>query len=164
MPTLSPARIRRQYAGSAERPLGGYLGLMSLYGASVTGAGLVLRARGKKMPERVSWRDFGLLSVATFKLARVLAKDPVSSPFRAPFTHFEGQSGEAEVNEEVVGEGARKAIGELATCPFCLDQWVATALFVSWIANPRLTRLAASVLSTVAVADTLQFGYDALQS
>jgi hypothetical protein len=160
----SPSKIQQRYAGGSERPLGSFLALMATYGAVVTGVGVAMRARGVGLPQRVGWRDLGLLSVATFKLSRLLAKDPVSSPLRAPFTKFEGQSGEAEVAEEVVGDGPRKAIGELVTCPFCIGQWVGTGLFFCWLINPRLTRVAASVLTTVAAADVLQFGYDKLQS
>jgi hypothetical protein len=138
--------------------------LMSAYGGLVTTAGLILRARGRGLPQRMDWSDLGLLAVATFKVSRLLAKDPVTSPLRAPFTQFKGQAGEAEVSEEVIGHGPQKAIGELLTCPFCLDQWVATALTVGWLANPRLTRLVASVMAVVSAADVLQFGYGALQS
>ena len=32
------------------------------------------------------------------------------------------------MEEEVRGKGAQKAVGELITCPFCIDMWVATGL------------------------------------
>lgn len=162
-PTLSPAAIRRRYAGDAERPLGSFLGLMGVYGGAVLGSTAYIRARGIRLPERIDWRDVGLLSVATFRVSRLLAKDPVSSPLRAPFTHFEGQSGAAEVKEDVVGHGPQKAIGELVTCPFCIGQWVGTALFFAYLVHPRATRFGATVLTAVSAADALQFGYDALQ-
>jgi hypothetical protein len=158
------AKVRSRYAGSAERPLGSFLALMSAYGGLVTTASLLLRSAGRGLPHRIGSRDLVLLAVATFKLSRVMAKDPVTSPLRAPFTKFKSQAGEAELDEEVVGKGPQKAIGELVTCPFCLDQWIATALTLGWLANPRLARLVASTLTVVTAADVLQFGYDALQS
>jgi hypothetical protein len=164
MATLSPAAIRRRYAGSAERPLGSFLALMATYGSAVVGSVLFIRARRYPLPERVSMQDLGLLSVATFRLSRLLAKDPVASPLRAPFTKFEGQSGAAEVAEEVVGEGPQKAVGELVTCPFCLGQWIGTALVVAYVINPKVTRLVTGALTAVSAADALQFGYDKLQS
>jgi hypothetical protein len=164
MTVESLADIRRRYAGSAERPLGSFVALMATYSGLVSAATLVLRARGVEVPERVSWRDLALMSVATFRLSRLLTKDPVTSPLRAPFVRFEGQSGEAEVAEKVVGKGPQKAVGELITCPFCFDQWVATALTIGWLASPRRARLVASVLTVVSTADLLQFGYDKLQS
>jgi hypothetical protein len=65
-------------------------------------------------------------AAATHKLSRLLTKDPVTSPLRAPFASYEGTSGPAELREEARGEGGRKTVGELVTCPFCASVWVAT--------------------------------------
>lgn len=72
----------------------------------------------------------------------LLANDPVTSPLRAAFTRFAGTSGEFELSEEVRGSGPRKALGELATCPSCLGQWVATLFAFGLVLAPRPTRLA----------------------
>ena len=68
-----------------------------------------------------------------------------------------GPGGQAELKEEVRGHGARKAIGELVTCPFCLDLWVATGLMAGYIYLPRATRLAVDTLAVLSGADLLQF-------
>ncbi|MCW2507735.1 MAG: uncharacterized protein JWP68_883, partial [Modestobacter sp.] len=95
---------------------------------------------------------------------RTIAKDPIASPLRAPFTTFQGQSGEAEIAEGIrVHGGVKHAIGELVTCPFCLAQWTATALVFGYATATKATRLAALTMTMVAVADAAQFGYDALQ-
>jgi hypothetical protein len=164
MVELSPRAIKQRYTGGEELPLGSFATLMGVYGGAVVSAGAYLRLRRKPLPERLSLHDLALLAVATHKLARLIAKDPVTSPIRAPFTHFEGQSGEAEVAEDVVGSGPRKALGELVTCPFCLAQWIASVLTFGLVVRPRETRLIASVFTAVSAADFLQFGYDALQS
>ena len=106
-----------------------------------------------------------LMTIATFRLSRRIAKDPVTAPLRAPFTVFQGASGEAEIAEEVREHGGVKhAVGELVTCPFCLAQWVATALVFSYAAAPRAARLAALTMTMVAGSDVLQFVYDAIQN
>jgi len=87
----------------------------------------------------------------------------VTSPLRAPFTTFEGTSGEAELAESVRGTGMRKAVGELVTCPFCLGQWVATALAYGFVLAPRTTRWTCSVFTALTVADFLQLAYAAAQ-
>ena len=92
-------------------------------------------------------------AVATHKLSRLITKDPVTSPLRAPFTVYQGQEGPAELEEEVRGQGARKAVGELITCPFCIDMWVATGLMAGFIYLPRATRLAIDTLAVLAGAD-----------
>jgi hypothetical protein len=53
----------------------------------------------------------------------------------------------------------RHAVGELLTCPFCLDVWVASLFAVGLVVAPRLTRLVAGSFSAVAGADFLQLAY-----
>jgi hypothetical protein len=156
---------KREYAQGGDRPLGGLLGAMSVYGAVVGVGAAAVRASRKELPARVPLGDAVLLTIATFRTARTIAKDPVTSPLRAPFTSFRGTSGEAEVAEEIREHGGVKhAIGELITCPFCLAQWVGTAFVFGYIAAPRATRLAALTMTTVAGADVLQFVYDSVQN
>ncbi len=112
-----------------------------------------------EVPDGLSVRDVILGAVATHKLSRLVTKDPVTSPLRAPFTVYRDTEGPAELKEDVRGRGAQKTIGELITCPFCLDMWVATALTAGHIYLPRATRLAVDTLVTLAGADVLQFGY-----
>ena len=154
---------KREYEGDRDRPLGGFLVIAGAYAAAVTGATVVLRRRRQPLPERVGAADLALLAVATHKLSRLLAKDPVTSPLRAPFTRFEGLSGPAELAEKVRGTGLRKAVGALITCPFCLAVWVATAFALGLVVAPRATRLAASVLTAVTGADVLHLAYAALE-
>ena len=156
---------KREYAQGEPRPLGGLLGAMSVYGAVVGVGAAAVRASRKELPARVPLGDAVLLTIATFRMARTIAKDPVTSPLRAPFTTFQGTSGEAEIAEEVREHGGVKhAIGELITCPFCLAQWVGTAFVFGYVAAPRATRLAALTMTTVAGADVLQFVYDSIQN
>ena len=155
-------RVGREYAPHEHRPLGGYLAAMGAFG--VMGASLTAAARlfGRTAPERPSLADVALVSVATHKLSRLLAKDAVTSPLRAPMTRYSGPAGAAELNEEVRDEGSslRHGIGELVTCPFCLAVWVATGLTGGLVLMPRATRLAATALTATAVSDFLQLAYD----
>jgi hypothetical protein len=154
---------RRRYAGEADRPLGGYLRVLGTYTGVLGVFGLALRATGRRLPDRLDGRDLALAAIATHKLARLIAKDPVTSPLRAPFTRYEGTSGPAELHEEVRGQGSQKVMGELLTCPFCVGSWVATAFVFGLVIAPRPTRLIASIFSTLAGADALQLAYSALQ-
>ena len=156
-------REKQEYEGDSDRPLGGFLAIMGVYAMGVGGAVVVLRRGGQPLPQKVELVDLALVTVATHKLSRLLAKDPVTSPLRAPFTRFEGTSGPAELREKVRGSGFCKAMGALVTCPFCLGLWVATGFAFSLVVAPRATRLAASVLTAVAGADALQLAYAALE-
>ena len=156
---------QREYTRGEPRPLAGDLGAMSVYGGLVAAGAAVLHARGRELPDRVPLGDAVMLTVATFRLARRIAKDPVTAPMRAPFTTFQGPSGHAEIAEEVREHGGVKhAVGELLTCPFCLAQWVGTAFVFGYATAPKATRLAALTMTMVAGSDVLQFAYDAIQS
>jgi len=156
------AQVGRQYAPQEHRPLDGYLVAMGAFG--VLGASMAAAARllGRSAPERPSAGDVVLVSLATHKLSRLLAKDAVTSPLRAPVARYSGPAGAAELNEEVRDEGStvRHGLGELATCPFCLAVWVATALTGGLVLAPRVTRLASAALTATAVSDFLQLAYD----
>jgi hypothetical protein len=155
----------REYTQGQPRPLAGDLGAMGVYLGVVSAAAAAVRASGRQLPDRIPLGDAALLTVATFRLARRIAKDPVTSPIRAPFTRFEGASGHAEVAEEVREHGGVKhAVGELLTCPFCLAQWVGTGFVLGYVTAPRATRLAALTMTMVAGSDVLQFVYDAIQN
>jgi hypothetical protein len=160
------ARIqKREYTNGEERPLAGDLGAMGVYLGLVSAAAAAVRASGRQLPDRIPLGDAVLLTVGTFRLARRLAKDPVTAPVRAPFTRFEGASGHADVAEEVREHGgAKHAVGELLTCPFCLAQWVGTGFVFGYVAAPKATRLAALTMTMVAGSDVLQFAYDAIQN
>jgi hypothetical protein len=161
------ARVRSSYErgsedAGGERPLLGYAVLLGAYSALTTIAVAVVRRRGVPL-SRPGAADLALLSVATFRVSRTLAKDAVLAPVRAPFTTFQGPGGSGEVMESPRPGAVRHAVGELLTCPFCLTQWVGTAGFVGLALAPRATRWLAAGMSVVAVADVLHFGYARLQ-
>lgn len=155
--------VQRHYAHEHDRPLGGYVGAMGAYGGVVGAIGVAARVLRKRPPPRVSPWDVTLITLATNKVARLLAKDPVTSPLRAPFTRYERTQAPAELQEEVRGQGAQKAVGELVTCPFCLGLWVVTAFTGGLVLAPQVTRLVAAAGTALFGADVLQYGYAALQ-
>jgi len=114
-------KIQRHYAHGHDRPLLGYLALGSTYGLGALTLGVLARRHGEG---RISTRDLTLITVATHRLSRTLAKDAVTSPLRAPFTRYSGPGLPSEVNEEVAprkeGTQVGHAVGELVSCPFCL--------------------------------------------
>lgn len=161
---VAVARAQRgQYAGDADRPLGGYLATMTAYTAVVSALAAAARVTGREVPDGLPIKDVALSALATHKLSRLLAKDPVTSPLRAPFSSYEGTSGPSELHEEVRGSGARKTVGELVTCPFCIGLWVATGFTAGLVFLPRTTRPATGTLAALAGSDLLQYAYAWLQ-
>ena len=137
---------------------------MGVYVGLVSAAAAAVRVSGRELPERIPFGDAALLTVATFRLARRIAKDPVTSPLRAPFTQFEEAAGSGEhVEKPRDGHGLRHTVGELLTCPFCLGVWVGTAYVAGMALAPRPTRAAAAVLTVVGASDALQHAYSRLR-
>jgi hypothetical protein len=148
------------YDPAGRRPIGAYTALTVAFAGLAAGGFAALSAAGKT-PGRPSIRESVRLGIATHKLARMIAKDKVTAPYRAPFTRFQTTEGTApaEVAETVRGEGMRRAIGELLTCPYCLAPWIATGLLYGSEVAPRPTHTAISVLEAVTVSDFLQVLY-----
>jgi hypothetical protein len=142
-----------------ERPLGGYAVLTGTMAAAGAAFATWLARSGRTLPDRPSARDLALISVATHKASRLIAKDRVTSAVRAPFTRFEDDAGPSEVSEAARGRGLRRAIGELVICPYCLGVWVAAAFTAGLIVAPRATRWVAAVFDAVFVSDVLQIAY-----
>ncbi len=146
-----------------EHPLGGYLVLIGTFSTVAAGFVAWMRRTGREFPDRFDGRDLALITLATHKASRLLAKDRVTRPVRAPFTRFQRDSGAGEVEERARGRGLRRAIGELLVCPYCLGMWVASILAVGMTVAPRQTRWVASVLSAHFGADVLQVAYKKLE-
>jgi Protein of unknown function (DUF1360) len=149
-----PGREQR----NGQAPTGSYTAFVAAYNLAFAGALLGARLTRRTLP-KPGLDEIALYGVATHKLSRLLTKEKVTAPLRAPFAEYDDKGGPAEVEERPRGSGARRAIGELVTCPYCLDQWVASGFVVASIFAPRATRMTASVFATVAVADFLQIGY-----
>jgi hypothetical protein len=153
------SEVKHAYTQGEERPLGAHLVLVVVYNALV-GTFLATRIRsGKGFPRNIGVGDLLLAGIATHKVSRVVAKDRVTAPLRAPFTEFQEEGGPGEVEEKPRGRGLRRAIGELLVCPFCLGQWVATAALAGFAVAPRATRFLCSIFAAVTISDFLQIAY-----
>ena|SRR5436305_11596357 len=142
-----------------ERALGGYAALMGAFLGTSGAFTWWMRRSERSVPPRIAAADLALLTVATHKASRLIAKDRVTSTVRAPFTRFEGDAGPGEVSESARGTGLRRAFGELLICPYCIGLWIASALTAGLIVAPRSTRWLASVLTMLFGADVLQIAY-----
>lgn len=145
------------------RPLEGHGGLLASY--AVLAASVTFGLRRKRGDLR-SLRPMDLLlyGLATQHLSRTITKDSVTAVLRSPFAKFKEPAGEGEVNEEAIGTGTRHAVGELITCPFCMAQWVATALVAGTVATPSLTTAVVSVSAAARVSDYLDLLYGLLRT
>jgi hypothetical protein len=143
------------FAGYSEtkKPLGGYAVLAGVFTAALGGALAAAAADGDEEIRELSWRDLLLLGIATHKLSRIVTKDLVTSPFRAPFVKFKKSAGAGEVEEEARGEGLQEAVGDLITCPYCIAPWLGSVLVFGFQRAPRTTRLLSGIFCVTAVSD-----------
>lgn len=155
----APSNAFEAYGGGGEMPLDGYVWLLGAFGVAAASVVVAAAASGRGLPKRVSPMDVALIGVATHKLTRIVTRDWVTAPLRAPFTEFQKSLGSGEVQETSRGEGVQRAIGDLLTCPFCTGPWVAGALFSGLVFSPRVTRLVAATFASVAISDWLHHAY-----
>jgi hypothetical protein len=139
-------------------PHGAYAETQGTFDAGLAGAGLLARALGRSAQEQ-STLDLVVLGVATFKAARTIARDEVTSFIREPFVVGEAHEG----GEEPVETGdMRQAIGELVTCSRCIGTWAAAGLTSTQVVAPRFGRVLTWTLAAAGINDFLQAGFAAL--
>jgi Protein of unknown function (DUF1360) len=139
-------------------PYGAYAAIMATFCGGLLGAGLLARALGRD-PEEHTALDLVALSLATYKAARTLSRDEVTSFLREPFVEGRAHEGGEDPIED---GGMRQAIGELVTCSRCIGTWVAAGLGATQIVAPRFGRLLTWSLGAAGLNDFLQAGFAAL--
>ena len=146
--TTTDTDIYEGYAPEEDKPLASYGVLMSVFLTLAGSFAAWFRRSGRELPDRIDGRDLVLLTLASHKASRLIAKDKVTSAIRAPFARYQGPGGPGEVSEKPRGRGLRRVVGELLVCPYCLGMWTSALLTASLLVAPRFTRWVASVLAT----------------
>ncbi|MEV5350130.1 DUF1360 domain-containing protein [Streptomyces achromogenes] len=152
-----------RYDDGDDLPLGGYATLASVFAAGIGSFALVARRRGVRLPQEVPPWDVLLMGTAAYKASRVVTRDKITSFIRVPFTRRADGGEASEVMDEPRGNGVRRAVGDLVSCPFCTAAWAAGALVCSYAASPRLTRLVGAGFAALTVSDWLQYAWTATQ-
>jgi hypothetical protein len=122
---------------------------MATFAGGLAGAGALARALDRD-PFEHSALDLAALALATFKVARTIARDPVTSFIREPLAEEEHRG------------GLHQALGELVTCSRCVGTWAAAGLGATQIVAPRFGRLLTWTLGAAGLNDFLQAGFAAL--
>jgi Protein of unknown function (DUF1360) len=142
----------------SERPYAAYATLMATFTGGLAAAGVLAKLLDRDAEEFTAL-DLAALSLATFKAARTLSRDEVTSFIRDPFVEGDAHHG----GESPVADGGfRQAIGELVTCSRCVGTWVAAGLGATQIVAPRFGRLLTRSLGAAGANDFLQAGFTTL--
>ena len=142
-----------------QPPYTAYAAIMGSFAGGLGVAGVLARMLGRN-PACQSPLDLVILSTASFKGARTLARDEVTSFLRDPFVRGRAHSGEDE--KPVESGDWEQAIGELVTCSRCAGTWVAAGLVTTQILAPRFGRVLTWSLAAAGINDFLQAGFTAL--
>ncbi|AVP66892.1 DUF1360 domain-containing protein [Rhodococcus hoagii] len=137
----------------------GHLSTLALYGLSVAATVGVATVTKRPLPGRMRMRDLVVAAAAAQKLSRTVTKSSVTRPLRAPFAEPVDGGGPGEVADVPAGKGLRSSIGELLTCPFCMDVWAISGLTAGRVFAPAATGVVTDALAALAGADFLQLAY-----
>ena len=132
MPMPRDAKDRREQRAT-------YLTLIGLFFSLF--AAFSRRERERGDDPRLRPFDFALLGLATYRAGRLAAYDKVTEPLRAPFTETKPDETGAGMTVVPQGNGARKALGELLSCPTCAGTWAAAGLVYGLRIAPLPTRV-----------------------
>lgn len=148
--------------GAVDQPVGSYVKLIGSY-SLFFGTLFLLATRNGRPLRKPNGRQLTLLTIASYKLSRIVTMSFIGSPIRAPFAK-RGQSLKGgEVQDEARGEGIQKAIGNLVTCPFCFNVWSTTLFVFGFSIVPRITQQLSTILTIAAGGDILHHGYRSLR-
>jgi hypothetical protein len=136
-----------------------YLSLMGLFTTLFTTFALSQR---KEQPLEITPMDLALLSLATYRGGRLIAYDKVTEPLRSAFASTEPDESGAGETVTPKGTGARRALGELISCPTCAGTWLAAGFVYGLKLAPRPTRIMLAILSANGAAELLDSTVEAL--
>jgi hypothetical protein len=131
-----------------------YAALSAGYGALLTGLVLAGRDRGEDPVRPVELPALGL---ATFSLAKLVAKEKVDTWVRDPFVEEQ-----ADGVQRPKGRRLRYAMGELLSCTRCVGTWSAMGLVALRLLRPKEAQVVVPLLATSALNDWLQAGFTTL--
>jgi hypothetical protein len=135
-----------------------YLGLVGLFLGTFGAFSLSRPSRSFELKPL----DLVMLGLATFRLGRLAAYDSVVRPLREPFTETVPDPTGAGDTTEPEGSGARRAIGELLSCPTCAGTWLAAGQVYALHLAPGPARLLIAIMASVGVAELLGAAVEAL--
>ena len=142
-----------------QPPYTAYAQIAATFVGALAAAGGLAKLLDRDQPGD-SVLDLVVIAGATFKAARTIARDDVTSFVRAPFV--EGEAGSGDEEEPKQTGGLEQAIGELVTCTRCVGTWAAAGLTATQLLAPRFGRLLTWSLAAAAGNDFLQAGFAAL--
>jgi Protein of unknown function (DUF1360) len=131
---------------------------MGTFAGALAAAGALARALDRD-PAEFTALDLAALGLATFKAARTISRDDVTSFLREPFVESDAPDG-TETPSQPETCGRRSANSSRARA--AVGTWVAAGLGTTQLLAPRFGRLLTWTLAAGGLNDLLQAGFAAL--
>lgn len=112
-----------------------------------------------RMPNTVGVFEFVILSLAAFRLTRMVVYDLIMQWFRDLFSDLEYKQladGSQETIRNKPTSGPRRTVHELLGCPWCFGLWAAWMVTFLYHLNPELGWFLVLMLAIGGVASLLQ--------
>lgn len=111
-----------------------------------------------RLPRSISVFDLILIGLASARLTDIISTDEVMAWLREPFIQLEETEiagREVEIREGK-GDGFRKVIGDLLSCPWCIGVWIAAGLSYAYFLFPRVVWLFVLIMAIAEISSILQ--------
>jgi hypothetical protein len=119
---------------------------------------VVFYIRDTRVPVSITLADFVLLSLASFRLIRLFTYDQVMRAVRDLFVEkreIVDEHGQILVIRRKVHTGARRSLGDLFSCPWCIGMWVSFFVVLLYFLFPPI-KYVVLILALAGVASSIQ--------
>ncbi|MFK9095470.1 DUF1360 domain-containing protein [Bacillus salipaludis] len=108
---------------------------------------------------KITFLNLLILSLATFRLTRLLVFDKITEFIRNPFfdeIKEENEDGEMEVYYLPKKTGVKKFFGELLSCYWCSSIWAAALIVALFYLSPAISVPILLILAVAGIASILE--------
>ncbi len=113
----------------------------------------------RPLPDRMRMRDLVVAAAAAQNSRDTVTKSSVTRPCCARRSPSLWTAAVPARSPTCARKGLRSSIGELLTCPFCMDVWAISGLTAGRVFAPEATGVVTDALAALAGADFLQLAY-----
>lgn len=119
---------------------------------------LVFYVRDGEVPSKIEPFDIVILSLACFRLIRLFTYDQIMRAVRDLFVEKRqvvDENGQLLVVRRKVGNGGRRSLADLFSCPWCMGMWVSFFTVFLYFMFPAVKYLAL-ILAIAALGSSFQ--------
>jgi hypothetical protein len=97
-------------------------------------AAIILETEARVRPSQLTFTDFALMTLATWRLTRLFVYDSITRFFREQFWDVV-KVGKGWALEKPK-TGPRRTIADLLSCPWCFGMWSAAVVIFAYLVTP----------------------------